>query len=142
MTNDANDLMRRAARALRIAAAYNLLHDDDQAEFAAAWQALAADLDAAAQTGPAPGPLLDLAEAAAYLRRGTSTLRRDVASGTLRAFRPAGGAALIFRRDDLDAFLQPVQVALPKQQERDVPPARARAVAEKPAGYTTEENEE
>lgn len=128
MTPDLPALLHRAARALRNAAAYNLLHDDDQAEFAGPWRALADQLDAAAEAGPAPGALLDLSEAAAYLRRSTSTLRRDVATGALRAFRPAGGATLLFKRDDLDQFLQPVQ-----------PHARARAVAEQPAGYTTEE---
>jgi len=128
MTNDANDLMRRAARELRDAGDLWEEQTKTRSTISAGWRALADDLDAAAQTGPTPGPLLDLAEAAQYLRRGTSTLRRDVASGALRAFRPAGGAALIFRRDDLDAFLQPVQ-----------PPARARAVAEQPEGYTTDD---
>jgi len=132
MTNDLTALLHRAARQLRDAGTI----DDDLLKTRSTegdkWRATADDLDAAAEAGPAPGPLLDLAEAAAYLRRGTSTLRRDVATGALRAFRPGrGGAALIFRRDDLDAFLQPVQ-----------PPARARAVAEQPAGYTSDQAED
>ncbi len=143
MNNDLPALLRRAARALRIAAEYNRLHDDEQAEFAAPWQALAADLEAAAAQEPAAAPaLLTLQEAAAYLRRGTSTVRRYVDEGSLRAHRAGGTARMTFRRDDLDALLQPVEpqrLASPNATPRN---ARAHAVAEEPAGYTTDPNEE
>lgn len=81
-------------------------------------------------------PLLDLKEAADYLRKSPVTVRRYVADGTLRAHyigeggpgRSAKGEprkGLYFKRVDLDALLVPIV------------PSDAAAVAEKRAAYTT-----
>jgi len=122
MTNDLPDLLRRASRALLNAAAYNELHDDDRAEFAGPWRILAQRLDDAALATPARSPYLTLPEAAEYLRRSSRTLRRYVDEGALTAYQPArprqgrpsrdeSTTGLLFRREDLDALLKPVEPA-------------------------------
>jgi len=147
MTDDLKDLLRRAARALANAAAYNELHDDDQAEFAGPWRALAQRLDDAALATPARSPYLTLPEAAEYLRRSPRTLRRYVDEGALIAYQPArprqgrpsrdeSTTGLLFRREDLDALLKPVQPVPPLNFTAT---AAAAHVAEERAGYTTNE---
>jgi excisionase family DNA binding protein len=73
---------------------------------------------------PRPGvdtrEYLTLQEAAAFLRKGKSTIRLYVREGKLPALQVDGRGPLLFRREDLEALLVPVALS---QQYGDYDPS-------------------